>query len=249
MPREPGSWGERRRARTWRTRLYRLAAAPLFAPPRPSAPLSTPHPPLSPLQPFNSWGRVPYLFPWQNGTANGIKPYFDELAYNFIVAGGGANGGSFDHDDGSSFYNDHENFEVYGGHKSDFDGHAKRSFRNIHAYSNVYGSKCVGIMNLPHASPNNFFAEGYFENRCVLANAGDGYLDLGSPCSVDSTLANRMILGNNTVYAPNSSVSVSCGKTYSFTEWAATGADPGTTVADLPSAATIIGWARVTLGM
>ena len=189
------------------------------------------------------------MFPWPNGTANGIKPSYDELAYNFIVAGGGANGGSFDHDDGSSFYYDHDNFEVYGGHKSDFDGHSKRSYNNIHAYSNVYGSKCVGIMNLPHASPNNFFAEGYWQNKCILADAGDGYLDLGSPCSVDSTLANRMILGNNTIYAPNSSVTVSCGKSYTFAEWAATGADPGTTVADLPSAATIIGWARETLGM
>ena len=68
------------------------------------------------------WGRVPYYFPWPNGTISpGIKPQYDELAFNFIVAGGGANGGAFDHDDGSSFYVDHDNFEVYGGHKSDFD--------------------------------------------------------------------------------------------------------------------------------
>ena len=50
------------------------------------------------------------MLPWLNGTAgNGIKRQFDELSFNFIVAGGGANGGSFDHD--------HDNFEVYGGHK------------------------------------------------------------------------------------------------------------------------------------
>jgi hypothetical protein len=61
---------------------------------------------------------VPYLFPWPNGTISpGIKPQYDELEHNFIVAGGGANGGAFDHDDGSSFYLDHDNFEVYGGHK------------------------------------------------------------------------------------------------------------------------------------
>lgn len=194
--------------------------------------------------PFNSWGRVPYLFPWPNGTANGLKPYNDELAFNFIVAGGGANGGSFDHDDGSSFYDDHHNFEVYGGKKSDFDGHAKVTHDSIHAYSNVYGSKCVGIMNLPHASPNSYFAEGYFNNKCVLSSSGDAYLDLGSPCAVDSTLANRMLLGNNSIFAPNATVGVSCGKSYTFAEWAATGADPGTTVADLPPAATIIAWAR-----
>ena len=58
------------------------------------------------------------MLPWLNGTAgNGIKRQFDELSFNFIVAGGGANGGSFDHDDGSSFYHDHDTFEVYGGHK------------------------------------------------------------------------------------------------------------------------------------
>jgi len=77
---------------------------------------------------------VPYLFPFPNGTiSQGIQAVSDELDHNFIVAGGGANGGSFDHDDGSSFYRDHDNFEVYGGHKSDFDGHAKRSYNNIHA--------------------------------------------------------------------------------------------------------------------
>ena len=71
---------------------------------------------------------VPYLFNWPNGTsAEGLKPQYDEIAFNFMVAGGGANGGALDHDDGSSFYHDHDNFFVYGGHKSDFDGHSKRS--------------------------------------------------------------------------------------------------------------------------
>jgi len=47
--------------------------------------------------PFNSWGRVPYLLPWLNGTAGvGIKRTVDEISLNFIVAGGGANGGALD---------------------------------------------------------------------------------------------------------------------------------------------------------
>ena len=79
--------------------------------------------------------------------------------------------------------------------QQDFDGHAKRSFNNIHAYSNVYGAKCVGIMNLPHAAPNDFFAEGYRGNKCVISSGG--YLDMGS-CTPDATLANRILLGNNT---------------------------------------------------
>jgi hypothetical protein len=200
--------------------------------------------------PFNSWGRVPYLVNWPNGTVSqGIKPFFDDISRNFIVAGGGANGGSLDNDDGSSFYHDHDSFYVYGGHKSDFDGKAKVSYNNVMAFANVYGSHCVEIMNLPHQSPNPFFAEGYYNNICILAAAGDNYLDMGS-CKADPTfLQNSMILGNNTVYVPGSSATVSCGKSYTIQEWIATGLDPGTTVMDLPSTAEIIQMAKTVLQM
>lgn len=46
-----------------------------------------------------------------------------ELSGNFFVANYGANGGAADNDDGSSRYHIHRNFWVYGGSKSDFDGH------------------------------------------------------------------------------------------------------------------------------
>lgn len=223
--------------------------------------------------PFNSWGRVPFLINWPNGTVSpGMKPQFDELSFNFIVAGGGANGGewlfdgarrdvhprpltfpstragSFDHDDGSSFYHDHDNFEVYGGHKSDFDGHAKQSYNNVMAFANVYGSRCLSIMNLPHASPNAYFAEGFVNNTCILTNSGDVYLDLGS-CTSDSTLPNRMLLGNNRVMVPGSMTSVTCGKTYSFSDWMALGYDAGTTISDVPTTADIIAMGRAVLQM
>ena len=55
--------------------------------------------------PFNSWGRVPYTINFPNGSdSGGMKPLPDEISYNFMVAGGGANSGALDHDDGSSFY-------------------------------------------------------------------------------------------------------------------------------------------------
>ena len=44
------------------------------------------------------------------------------------------NGGCVDNDDGSSFYNITFNFFVFGGHKSDFNGHSKRSWGNINVY-------------------------------------------------------------------------------------------------------------------
>ena len=117
------------------------------------------------------------------------------------------------------------------------------------AFANVYGSHCVEIMNLPHQSPNPFFAEGFYNNICILASSGDNYMSLGSCTPTSTFLQNSMLLGNNSIYAPTASVTVSCGRAYTFAEWAATGADPGTTVADLPPATTIIAWARDMLGI
>jgi len=102
-------------------------------------------------------------------------------------------------------------------------------------------------MNLPHDAPNDFFAEAYSGNKCVLA--GTQYLDLGEGCTTDaSRLVNKIILGNNTVYAPGD-VTVNCGKTYTFAQWAALGLDKGSSVLPLPTTDTIIGWARQTLQM
>jgi hypothetical protein len=98
-------------------------------------------------------------------------------------------------------------------------------------------------MNLPHAAENDFFAEGYWNNKCVLAG-DNAYLDLGSGCAADATLANRIILGNNTIYTPSASTSISCGKSYTFAEWAALGLDAGSSVQTLPTADEIISWAR-----
>lgn len=127
-------------------------------------------------------------------------------------------------------------------------GHAKRSYNNVHAYSSVYGAKCLGIMNLPHAAPNDFFAEGYYNNKCILSSADAPYLQMGS-CTPDATFASRMVVGNNSVYAPNASVTVSCGKGYSFEEWVALGLDLGSTVADLPTVDEMVQMFKDTLGL
>ena len=103
-------------------------------------------------------------------------------------------------------------------------------------------------MNLPHASDNDFFAEAYVGNKCILSGDAD-YLDIGGDCKADSSLANRLLLGNNTIYTPTASPSIRCGKTYTFAQWSALGLDAGTTVAKLPTAQEIIGWARSLLQM
>jgi len=203
--------------------------------------------------PFNSWGRTPYMINFPNGTpSGGLKPLVDEIGYNFLVAGGGANSGAADHDDGSAFYYDHHNFMVYGGHKSNF-GHAKRSEANLMAFALVYTNQCMRQWpTLPPASPGGVFAEAYVGNTCILAEAGDVYLDLGADCVPGAALAAQIVLANNTILAPPGpdTASVKCGKNkISFSEWVASGSETGTTLGDLPDTKTIIGWARTLLNI
>jgi hypothetical protein len=58
---------------------------------------------------------------------------------------------------------------------SDFDGHSKRAYQNYNLFSEVYGSRCVGGGN-PHPRPDHLYDEGYWNNTCVLASAGDQYV-------------------------------------------------------------------------
>ena len=47
----------------------------------------------------------------------------------------------------------YSNYLIYGGHKSDFYGHNKRSFSNIMIYPYVYGTYCLAISTMPEATP------------------------------------------------------------------------------------------------
>jgi hypothetical protein len=68
---------------------------------------------------------------------------------------------AIDTDDGSAYYETHDNYFVYAenGLKSDFNGHDNRHYRNVYAFvSNCWGS-----------GKNNWF----INNTCV-ANSKDG---------------------------------------------------------------------------
>jgi len=206
--------------------------------------------PLSPPPPL-SCRAVPYTINYPNGTdSGGLKPSYDEISYNFLVAGGGANSGALDHDDGSAFYLDHHNFQVYGGHKSNFDGHSKRSAFNIYAFALVYANSCGRVFpSLPPPSPGGLFAEAFTGNTCILGGASDLYFDLGrSGCTPGPALASQMVFGNNTLFAPPGAGAgaVKCGgQTLSFEEWVASGSDPGSTLnGTVPSSQEIVAWAR-----
>ena len=168
-----------------------------------------------------------------------------------------ADGGCLDNDDGSQYYAIHDNFCVYGDHKSDFDGNSKHSFNNLHIYPQVYGAKCLGIM--AQVLPPKGYAEGYYNNTCVLQDSNPSYLDISGirdgKC-LDGTSGSKqafedgLIVGNNTVYVPaNSKAYVKCGgANVSMGDFQKMGYDAGsTTVQGLPSADTIIQWAHAVL--
>mmetsp|Transcript_14885 Transcript_14885/g.44162 ORF Transcript_14885/g.44162 Transcript_14885/m.44162 type:complete len:907 (-) Transcript_14885:74-2794(-) len=195
--------------------------------------------------PFNSWDRQPYLTEILNGTAS-LVPKDNIITRNFMVANYGSNGGCIDNDDGSSFYNISFNFFVFGGHKSDFNGHNKLSWGNLNVYPSVYGTKCVGIYGLPNADPENRWNEGYWNNTCILPEANQPYLEVTGSCSFDKSIF-TITMGGNKVYAPNANATVKCGKTVSFTDFVASGLDPGSTIDDAPTAAQIIAWGQALL--
>ena len=204
---------------------------------------------------FNSWDRLPYVTDIADGVTPSTIPAFNRVHRNFIVANYAADGGCLDNDDGSSYYRIYRNFCVYGGHKSDFDGHSKLSYENLHVYPSVYGLKCVGELQ---AFPRDGFAEGYYNNTCILPQANATYLRLSdggcrlwNSSEERSALARKQLLGNNTVYVPGGEATVSCGrKTIGTSDFLGRGYDAGTRVFGvLPSNDTIIRWARGLLEM
>jgi hypothetical protein len=181
-----------------------------------------------------------------NGTAS-LVPKVNIINKNFMVANYGSNGGCVDNDDGSSFYNITSNFFVFGGHKSDFNGHSKLSWGNVNVYPSVYGTKCVGVFGLPNADPNNQWNEGYWNNTCILPEAGQPYLDVTGSCKLDNATF-TITLGQNRIMAPNASATVICGTTMDFAAFEASGLDPGSTIEEAPTAAAIIAMGQKLLG-
>jgi len=175
---------------------------------------------------FNSWGREPYMTDVPPGPPS-AEPLYSRLHNNFIVANYAADGGCYDNDDGSSWYLEQNNFCVYGGMKSDFQGHGKRSSNNIHAYASVYGDACL----VGEVQVSEHYAEGYWNNTCILTKAGDPYMKMN--CLMKDSNSQHTYFGHNKIYVPGGQPIVSyCGTNMNFSAWMAVGLDLGTTVAD-----------------
>lgn len=197
---------------------------------------------------INSWDREPFLTLVNSGEPSYVKAY-DNIHHNFIVTNYGADGGCVDSDDGSSYYNIYNNYCVYGGHKSDFNGHNKRSYNNIHVYPFVYETACMSLYDLPIEGS---FNEGYWNNTCILPQAGNPYVNIPIDCSGSQPLVNFTVtMGNNRVYAPGAQVTLQCQGSMTFQQFEAQDFDAGTVLYDANALnfTTIIQWGRDVLGI
>jgi hypothetical protein len=145
-------------------------------------------------------------------------------------------------------------FFSFSGHKSNFDGHSKKSISNLMIFPIVYKPQCGRwFPSLPLSSPDGIYAEAYINNTCILTSVTDQYMDFGAKdCLPGSSLASQIVLANNSLYAPsNSSLNVLCGgNTYSLVQWLESGSEPGTRlIGEVPTTLYIIELARDLLGM
>ena len=127
------------------------------------------------------------------------------------------------------------------------------SDNNIHAYSSVYGPRCVdiGAQFLPVAG----FQEQYINNTCILGGEGQTVLDIPfQDAFTHSDVANasefqaRFVTGGNRIYVPGGAAK-GFGPFKTYQDFVSSGYElpglpPSTQNSTLPSPEEIIAMAR-----
>lgn len=190
--------------------------------------------------PFNSWDREPFLTEILNGSAQ-LTPAYNEIHHNFFLCNYGSSM-CVDNDDGSSYYRVHDNFEVYGGHKSDFGGHNKFTYNSIVAFAKDYEEGLCGGFDA--GVPG--FVDGYWNNSCIQGTFVP-YVNLpGDPNNINPNV--MPIIHDNKVYNANGRATVKVGSTtLTDADWQAKGQDKGSKAYPMPADDDIIAWGKAVL--
>jgi len=186
--------------------------------------------------PINSWDRQPYVTLVFDGTPS-ARMLPRNISHNMLVGNYGGGNGCVDNDDGSLWFNIHDNFLVYGHQK--FKVGAIRNMNNVMAYVTDFAGSWSGP-GTEFWAPN-----GMSGNRLVFAGAVAKYHD----CTWTGALAHDNTLHGNPFVA-----GTACpGKQLTLREWQALNPsknDVGSTVnATIPSPHEIISWGRALVGM
>jgi len=198
--------------------------------------------------PFNSWDRLPFLTDVLYGPEQpSLTPAYNDIHNNFMLCNFGSNM-CIDNDDGSSFYLNHHNFEIYGGHKCDFGGHNKFTYSAVIPYAQMYTEGLCGYFT--NTVPG--YNDGFYDNICIQG-VSVSYLQMDSQ-TCNATKINPKELpwiGNNTIYNPYGNLSIQCGnKLFTDEEFQTLGYDMGTSVVKgIPSTEQILAWGKQLVGM
>jgi hypothetical protein len=186
--------------------------------------------------PFNSWDRIPYLTTINNGTPS-VVPAYNDIHHNFFI-GNYESTWNIDNDDGSAWYLNHHNVEIYAqGSKSYAQGHNKYDYENIYWCT----GSCFYFFDT-YTYPTN---DRFYSNRAIQNYTG-------SYGNIAPGPKNNMVQAwNNSIYTiggksptiqywPNNTV-------VSWSVWQSLGEDADSKVYDYPSYDEFYGWVRALL--
>jgi len=180
--------------------------------------------------PFNTWDRLPFVTPAVDAANPSTDAVTSHVDSNFFICNYGAVKG-IDHDDGSGWYNDRNNFMPLCSGK--MKGQTQRLSGNIYLYPS-WGSNCVHI--LPGMATPPFV----FENNTCVDNKATIYSGCSTPA--DATIRNNkyFVPGGST---PSHIKGFPCDGG-NWSAWQHT-QDQGSTISgEFPSVATMVGWGR-----
>jgi len=204
---------------------------------------------------MNAWDRTAYISDVYDGTPS-YTAQMNNVNNNFIIANYGASQG-FDTDDGSSWYNIHDNFFFEAdAWKMDYGGHDSRFTGNVVYHGHNDGQNCVNVW--PFLPEHGAVWEN---NKCILPRSNNIAGSISScDCpgqssdpfnASDPTAHPRTECGvafaNNEYYTHNGSATVNrCGDFE--TVWKSKN-EPSSTISSLPSDEQLLAWAREKLSM
>ncbi|CAF0854612.1 unnamed protein product [Adineta steineri] len=196
--------------------------------------------------PINTWDRQPFLSDAVQSDVPSLWQHISYIHHNVLYN----NYNSFypiDHDDGSCFYEDSYNFQVYGG-KKNYLGHSKMDHHEIYVYPDTKSSQGTGVCIADQAPSrgSSGWNEVWIENTCILYNSSVPYNIWNCDTAnlfVPSLASNKIYIPSDTQVAFTCNVNGTSAQ-LSLDQWQSYGLDIGTTVQSAPNIQTIIQWGR-----
>lgn len=186
---------------------------------------------------FNSWDRLPYLTKVVGKKAS-TEVVESQVRHNFMWNNYHSTW-PIDHDDGSCFYHDHDNWLMYGGAKN-YLGHSKKNMQNYYIYADLSASAICMVDDSSNAQ------DTYANNTCIH-QTGSVYMWQhynGCGTSHDNLNQSVEITYNNRFFTADGKIHLRCsGQNWSLPFYQSKGYDLGSTVAKIPSASIVTGWA------